>query len=128
MNSLDEYQRQRTINLLGLRAFPRSLGMIAGAISLAISLNPDSSLTNALTVWFFAYLIKSILAPTIVETNLWSCCSLPVNAIGAWPIRWFLYISLVLIALYLGAPTSQTLLFMGGLLAYDFIITIFFRV
>lgn len=37
MSRFYEYEQQRTINLLGLRAFPRSVGMIVGSIMLLVT-------------------------------------------------------------------------------------------
>lgn len=122
MNQFDEYERNRTMSLLGLRAFPRSIGMMAGAITLLATQDPFSAIQVCLTAWFITFLVKSILPPSIVDTNLWSCCSLPVNAIGAYPIRWLLYIIMVIVALVMGAPFMATLIVMGGLLFYDLII------
>jgi len=122
MNQFDEYERNRTISLLGLRAFPRSIGMMAGAIMLLATQDPFSAIQVCLTAWFITFLIKSNLPPSIVDTNLWSCCSLPVNAIGAYPIRWLLYTIMVIVALVMGAPFMATLIIMGGLLFYDLII------
>jgi hypothetical protein len=119
MNELDEYERNRTMSLLGLRAFPRSVGMIAGAISLLATRDPYNALGHAIVAWFVAFLIKSMLPASIVDTNLWSSCSLPVNAIGAYPVRWLLYIIMVIVALFMGAPFLATLIAMGGLLLYD---------
>ena len=110
------------VNLLGLRAFPRSVGMISGAIALLATQDPFKALEVGIIAWFVTYLIKSILPPSIVETNLWLFCSLPVNAIGAYPIRWVLYSIMVIIALVMGAPLTATLVIMGGLLVYDLII------
>jgi hypothetical protein len=122
MNRFDEYEQQRMVSLLGLRAFPRSLGMIVGAITLLVTKDPFNALEVGLGTWFVTYLIKSTLSPDIVGTYLWSCCSLPVNAIGAYPIRWLLYIVLVIIALATEAPFTLSLIIMGGLLLYDIII------
>lgn len=119
MNDLNEYERNRTMSLLGLRAFPRSVGMIAGAITLLATRYPYNALGVGIAAWFVAFLIKSMLPPSIVGTNLWSFCSLPVNAIGTYPIRWLLYIIMVIIALFMGAPFIATLVAMGGLLLYD---------
>jgi hypothetical protein len=119
MNQLDEYERQRTVNLLGLRAFPRSVGMITGAITLLLTRDPYSALGVCLSAWFLTFLGKSILPSNIVDTNLWSCCSLPVNAIGAYPIRWLFYLILVIIALFMGASLKETFVAMGGLFFYD---------
>lgn len=122
MNQFDEYERNRTMSLLGLRAFPRSIGMIAGAITLLATRDPFSAVQVCLIAWFITFLVKSVLPPSIVDTNLWSCCSLPVNAIGAYPIRWLLYAIMVIVALFMGAPFMATLIVMGGLLFYDLII------
>jgi hypothetical protein len=103
------------MSLLGLRAFPRSVGMIAGAITLLATRDPYNALGVGIAAWFATFLIKSMLPSNIVDTNLWSCCSLPVNAIGAYPIRWGLYIIMVIIALVMGAPFTATLIAMGGL-------------
>ena len=119
MNELNEYERNRTMSLLGLRAFPRSVGMIAGAIALLGTQDPSIALGVGITAWFATFLIKSMLPPSIVDTNLWSCCSFPVNAIGAYPIRWLLYIIMVIVALVLGAPFTDTLMAMGGFFLYD---------
>jgi hypothetical protein len=119
MNELNEYERNRTMSLLGLRAFPRSVGMIAGAITLLATRDPYNALGVGIAAWFATFLIKSMLPSNIVDTNLWSCCSLPVNAIGAYPIRWGLYIIMVIIALVMGTPFTATLIAMGGLLLYD---------
>jgi len=122
MNCFEEYEQQRTVNLLGLRAFPRSVGMLVGAVTLLLTLDPINSLLVCIVPWFVAYIIKSLLPPSIVDTYLWSYCSLPVNSIGAYPIRWLLYIIMVIVALIMGAPLIATLILMGGLLGYDLII------
>lgn len=123
INQYEEYERYRTRCLLGLRSFPRSVGMIAGAINLLATQDPYNSLQTGVAAWLVTYLMKSMLLdPGIVGTRLWSGCSLPVNAIGAYPIRWFLYITMVLIALVMGAPFSDTLVAMGGLFLYDVLI------
>lgn len=122
MNYFDNYERNRTASLLGLRAFPRSFGMIAGAITLLSMQNPFIAILISLLVWFITFLIKSTLPPRIIDTNLWSCCSIPVNTIGAYPIRWALYVIMVIIAIVIGAPFISSLLVMGALLVYDIII------
>ena len=119
MNDLNEYERNRTISLLGLKAFPRSMGMIVGAITLLVTRDPYNALGVGIATWFVTFLIKFMLPPSVVDTYLWTCCSLPVNAIGAYPIRWSLYIILVIIALVMGAPFTETLIAMGGLFLYD---------
>jgi hypothetical protein len=119
---MDDYELQRTMSLLGLRALPRSLGMITGAITLLVTLNPTYAFAVSIGVWFITYLIKSALSPSIVDTYLWSCLSLPVNLIGAKTIRWVVYITMVIIALVRGAPFMETLGAMGGLLIYDLFI------
>lgn len=122
MDRFEEYERQRTVSLLGLRAFPRSVGMIVGAITLLATQDPINAIEVCIGAWFVTWLIKSVLPPSIVDTNLWSCCSFPVNAIGAYPIRWLLYVIMVIVALVMGAPLTATLVTMGGLLVYDLII------
>ena len=122
MNPLDEQERQRTMSLLGLRAFPRSVGMLAAAITLLAMGEPYSALVVWVVAWFAAYWLRSMLSPSIVDTNLWSCCSLPVNVIGAYPIRWVLFIGMVAVALFMGAPVQDTLLVMGVILAVDVVI------
>jgi hypothetical protein len=96
--------------------------MISGAIILLVVLEPFGALGICLLIWLFTFVIISMLPPRIVDTNLWSCCSVPVNLIGAYPIRWFLFITMVIIALVIGAPFKETLLVMGGLFVYDVII------
>ena len=108
MNRFEEYEQQRTVNLLGLRAFPRSVGMLVGAVTLLLTLDPINSLLVCIVSWFVAYIIKSLLPPSIVDTYLWSCCSLPVNAIGAYPIRWLLYITRPPAATQFTAKTRRT--------------------
>ncbi len=123
MDQFDEYERYRTTSLLALRAFPRSIGMMAGAITLLRTQDPFTGIQVCLTAWFITFWVKSIfLGPSIVDFNLWSGCSLPVMAIGAYPVRWLLYITMVIIGLFMGAPFMATLMVMGGLLFYDFII------
>jgi len=124
MNELNEYERNRTMSLLGLRAFPRSVGMITAAITLLVTRDPYNALGIGIAAWLVTFLIKSMLPPSIVDTNLWSCCSLPVNAIGAYPIRWLVYIIMVIIALFIGAPLTPALVAMGGLLLYDVFIVV----
>lgn len=119
---MQDYEHKRTAALLALRAFPRSFGMLAGAIFLAINHNPIDAIGLALVVWFVTYLIKSALSPSFVDTYLWQFISTCVLAIGAWAVKWLLYVALVIFAILAGAPLTATLIIMGGLLLYDMFI------
>ena len=122
---MNDYEQKRMISLLGLRAFSRSIGMIAGAIALLLTRDPYNALGYFIGVWLVSFIIKSILPSSIVDMNFWTCCSLPVNVIGAYPIRWFIYIVLVIIALVIGAPLGDTLIIMGGIFLVDLTIVLF---
>jgi hypothetical protein len=111
-------------NLLGLRAFPRSVGMLAGAVVLLATREPATALGVSVATWLVTYVIKSMLSPSIVDTNLWVAFSLPINAIAAFPIRWTLYIIMVVAAVVMGAPITGTLQAMGGLFLYDVFIVV----
>ena len=120
---MSNHDQNRATELLALREFPRSLGMITAAIILVITLDPLAAISYGLSVWLVAFLIKSVLIkPDFVDTYLWSCLSTIILAIGAWPIRWLIYLGLVIFALFKGASFSSTALYMGGLLVYDLII------
>ncbi len=119
---MQDYEYRRTAALLALRAFPRSFGMLAGAILLALSHNPINAVFLALVVWFVTYLIKSRLDPSFVDTYLWQFISTCVLAIGAWAVKWLLYVALVVFVILKGAPLTATLIIMGGLLFYDMFI------
>lgn len=116
---MGEYEQQRMAALLSLRGFPRSLGMWAAAISLAISLDPITALALGLPIWFAAWLIKSLAGPRLVDTYLWQAINTCVLALGAWILKWPVYVALVLVALFRGAPLTATLWCMGGFLLLD---------
>ena len=103
------------------KTFPRSIGMIAGAIMLLVTLDPFGALGVCISAWFVIFLIKSILPSNIGELNLWYFVSIPVHIVGMHPIRRLLYIIAVIVALVMGAPFTATLVVMGGLLIFDFI-------
>lgn len=121
---MDEHDMVRAMSLLGLRALPRAAGMLTGAIVLVITLNATLALLVSLVVWFVVYLIKSTLSPTIVDTYLWSVIGIPINAIGAKTIRWFLFWTINIIALARGANLNEMLGSMGLLFLYDLYIVI----
>jgi hypothetical protein len=48
-------------------------------------------------------------------------------AIGAWPVKWLIYIALVIFSLTKGAPFEETALYMGGFLMFDIVVVFMFH-
>lgn len=124
----DEYERRRIVNLLALRAFPRTIAMLTGAFSLVFSsvigieYDPFASFWFAIIAWIILAPVRDSLVPEIVDLNIYSCLSLPINLICSWPIRWLIYLPLILYALFTGSPFILTVFLFGGLWVYDLIL------
>jgi hypothetical protein len=119
---MQDHERKRIISLRALSAFPRSFGMLVGAIILAITHDPFVAIIIALVVWLGTYLLVKQLSTSdeyAFDTYLWQFISPCVIVIGAWIAKWFIYIGLLIFSIIQGAPPTTTLIIMGALLLYD---------
>lgn len=133
MAALDPDKKNEIFKVIVWAFLPRSLGMLLGASSLALSSslghNPFESANLALGVtafsWFGIGLITSLIKPgTYLHNFIWMLFVVPFSLLTVLPTKQIIYILLIGYSLFNGASIILTLLYFGGIGLYDFFLTI----
>lgn len=122
MQRRSEYHRRRLAASRSWSVFPRSVGIVAAAITLALTLSPIDATAVFLLTWFALAVIKAILPADIYDRNLWGCLGLIALPVGIWFVKWSVMAAAVAYSIWKGAPAADLLFLVLGLLALDFVI------
>lgn len=119
------------VHYLAWHAFPRTFGMLLGALALALfSLDidsvqevieaPNTGIGIAIFSWIGAALVMAIMPlGTYLHQLVWGLFGWAITLITMFPVKVLIYIVLVGFALLNGASFILTLLYFGGLLIVD---------